>query len=247
MEQFAVQKTIGSGSFGVAYLVTRKGRSAEGQLVIKRIDMSTMGAGEQAAALNEVNVLKSFANQNSFIIGYHQSFIENKALHIVLDYANGGDLSEYIKTKRKRKRWLSERIVLKWFIQICSALKYIHSQRILHRDLKTQNIFLASVPGDKDYCVKLGDFGISKVLNSTSECARTIIGTPYYLSPELCEDKPYNEKSDVWALGCILYEMCTLKHAFRERVCALWFLRFSVENILRFLIVEVPREYTPER
>uniref|UniRef100_A0ABM0MCB1 non-specific serine/threonine protein kinase n=1 Tax=Saccoglossus kowalevskii TaxID=10224 RepID=A0ABM0MCB1_SACKO len=62
--------------------------------------------------------------------------------------------------------------------------------------------------------VKLGDFGIAKVLNSTVELARTCIGTPYYLSPEICENRPYNNKSDIWALGCVLYELCTLKHAF---------------------------------
>ena len=103
MDQFVVHKTIGSGSFGIAYLVTRKGNICE-KLVVKRIDMVGMEENEQAAALNEVNVLKSFANQNSFIIGYHDSFIENTGLHIVLDYANGGDLSEYIKNKRKRKK-----------------------------------------------------------------------------------------------------------------------------------------------
>ena len=161
MDQFTVQKTIGSGSFGVAYLVTRNGTDEREKLVVKRINMSGMGEDEQAASLNEVNVLRSFSNENSFIIGYHDSFIENKGLHIVLDYANGGDLSEYTKNKRKKNKWLSERIVIKWFIQLCSALKYVHSRRVLHRDLKTQNIFLASVPGDKDYCVKLGDFGIS--------------------------------------------------------------------------------------
>ena len=85
-----------------------------------------------------------------------------------------------------------------------------------------QNIFLASIPNEKHYSIKLGDFGIAKVLQSTSECANTIIGTPYYLSPELCEDRPYNEKSDVWALGCVLYEMCTLNHAFDGKsMCAL--------------------------
>ena len=229
MNQYQVVSTIGSGSFGVAYLVKKRdaagtttGGIQEEALVVKRINLKGMSASEQESALNEAKVLKSFANENSFIIGYHDSFIENNGLHIVLDYANGGDLSAYIKHKQMKKSRLTERIVLKWYIQICSALKYIHSRHILHRDLKTQNIFLATVPGDKDFCVKLGDFGISKVLNSTSECANTIIGTPYYLSPELCEDKPYNEKSDVWALGCVLYEMCTLRHAFDGKsMCSL--------------------------
>ncbi|XP_077671573.1 serine/threonine-protein kinase Nek1 isoform X4 [Eretmochelys imbricata] len=96
-----------------------------------------------------------------------------------------------------------------WFVQICLALKHVHDRKILHRDIKSQNIFLT-----KDGTIQLGDFGIARVLNSTVELARTCIGTPYYLSPEICRNKPYNNKSDIWALGCVLYEMCTLKHAF---------------------------------
>jgi NIMA (never in mitosis gene a)-related kinase len=89
------------------------------------------------------------------------------------------------------------------------ALLYIHEKRILHRDIKTQNIFLSS-----NGTIKLGDFGISKVLENSVSSAKTVVGTPYYLSPEACENQPYNSKSDIWALGCVLYELCTLKHAF---------------------------------
>jgi NIMA (never in mitosis gene a)-related kinase len=85
----------------------------------------------------------------------------------------------------------------------------LHSNKILHRDIKTINVFLSS--GDK---VKLGDLGVAKMLNQTANFAHTIVGTPYYLSPELCEEKPYNHKSDIWSLGCVLYEMCTLRHPF---------------------------------
>ena len=165
---------------------------------------------------------------NSFIIGYHEAFVEGKRLNIVLDYADGGDLSNYIANTKRSRGTISEQTVLKWFVQLCSALKYIHGRKILHRDLKTQNIFLATVSNEKDFSIKLGDFGIAKILQSTSECANTIIGTPYYLSPELCEDRPYNEKSDVWALGCVLYEMCTLNHAFDGKsMCALVFKNFE--------------------
>ena len=76
-------------------------------------------------------------------------------------------------------------MILDWFIQIALGLKHVHDNNILHRDLKTQNIFLTS-----DNTIKLGDFGIAKILNSQTELANTVIGTPYYLSPELCEDKP---------------------------------------------------------
>lgn len=102
-----------------------------------------------------------------------------------------------------------EEIILNWFVQLCFAVKYIHDKKILHRDLKLSNIFISS-NGD----IKLGDFGIAKVLNNTEEFAKTIVGTPYYLSPEICLKKPYNYKSDIWSLGCVLYEMMNLKHAF---------------------------------
>ena len=99
--------------------------------------------------------------------------------------------------------------MLDWFVQMCLAVKHVHDRKILHRDLKTQNIFLT-----RHKMIKLGDFGIAKVLKHTNELARTAIGTPYYLSPEICENAAYNNKSDVWSLGCILYELLTLKHAF---------------------------------
>ena len=95
------------------------------------------------------------------------------------------------------------------FTQICLAIKHIHDRKILHRDLKSQNVFLT-----KQGIVKLGDFGIAKVLQSTVDHAKTIVGTPYYLSPEIIENKPYNFKSDIWSLGVLLYEMCALKPPF---------------------------------
>lgn len=107
------------------------------------------------------------------------------------------------------------------------ALEYVHGRKILHRDLKSQNIFLTA-----NNTIKLGDFGISKVLESTCDQALTVQGTPYYMSPEVCQSKPYTYTSDVWALGCILYELCTLKHA------------FSAENLLGlvFKIVQDKQE-----
>ncbi len=103
-------------------------------------------------------------------------------------------------------RYLPEEEIANLFSQIVLPLQLVHSRQILHRDLKTQNIFLTKT---QDH-VKIGDFGISKILSSKSK-AYSVVGTPCYISPELCEGKPYNQKSDVWALGCVLYEMCTLK------------------------------------
>lgn len=88
------------------------------------------------------------------------------------------------------------------------GIQALHSKNVLHRDLKSANVFLTS-----NKYVKIGDFGISKVLDSTS--AKTFVGTPYYLSPEVCSNKKYDLRSDLWSLGCILYELCTLNYPFQ--------------------------------
>jgi hypothetical protein len=126
-----------------------------------------------------------------------------------MDFCEGGDLTKQIEIAKKKRQPLAEDQVLRWFTQAILALKYIHEKHILHRDLKPQNFFLS-----KSLCLKMGDFGIAKVLSCTIAVARTQIGTPYYLSPELCQDKPYAWPSDIWAMGCILYEMCALKVPF---------------------------------
>jgi len=104
---------------------------------------------------------------------------------------------------------MDEALILNWFTQICLAIKHCHDRKILHRDLKAQNIFLT-----ENDIVKLGDFGIAKVLKNTVEHAVTIVGTPYYLSPEIIQNTPYSFKSDIWSLGVLLYEMCALKPPF---------------------------------
>uniref|UniRef100_A0A8C9AAX6 non-specific serine/threonine protein kinase n=1 Tax=Prolemur simus TaxID=1328070 RepID=A0A8C9AAX6_PROSS len=202
MEKYVRLQKIGEGSFGKAVLVksTEDGR----QYVIKEINISRMSSKEREESRREVAVLANMKHPN--IVQYKESFEENGSLYIVMDYCEGGDLFKRINAQKGIL--FQEDQILDWFVQICLALKHVHDRKILHRDIKSQNIFLT-----KDGTVQLGDFGIARVLNSTVELARTCIGTPYYLSPEICENKPYNNKSDIWALGCVLYEMCTLKHA----------------------------------
>ena len=91
-------------------------------------------------------------------------------------------------------------------------MHHLHSQNILHRDLKTLNIFLT-----KDNLIRIGDLGVAKILQSAENFVRSKVGTPYYLSPEVCEDRPYNNKSDIWSLGCVLYELCSLRHPFEAK------------------------------
>lgn len=163
----------------------------------------------------------------------------------------GGTLADYIQ--KRCNSLLDEDTILHFFVQILLALYHVHNKFILHRDLKTQNILL-----DKhQMIVKIGDFGISKILVSKSKAytvgrrpdslhlyinasffivghvfdiqhdamssflvffSRQVVGTPCYISPELCEGKPYNQKSDIWALGCVLYELASLKRAFEAAV-----------------------------
>ena len=121
----------------------------------------------------------------------------------MLEFIKDGDLQTFLKNWKKKGDLLDEKVVVNWFIQLLFGVKALHSKNVLHRDLKSANIFLTS-----NKTLKIGDFGISKVLDNTS--AKTFVGTPYYLSPEVCENRPYSLSSDLWALGCIVYEMCTL-------------------------------------
>lgn len=124
----------------------------------------------------------------------------------------GGDLAERIKVQARATVPFSEHQVLRWFSQLCLGLQHMHSLRILHRDLKPQNVFLRRHPlGDR---LVLGDVGISKALKSTLDQAQTAIGTPAYLAPEVFNRSPYAFPADVWSLGCILFELANLKQAF---------------------------------
>ena len=147
--------------------------------------------------------------QHPHIIKYLGSFREGTVLNIVTELAESGSLYDLIKKRKASGAALPENQVWKYFLQTALGLQHIHSHRILHRDVKTMNIFLTR----KDE-VKVGDLGVAKVLSNTMDMASTMVGTPYYLSPELCEGKPYNDKSDVWSLGCVLYELCTMRHPF---------------------------------
>ncbi|CAF4224693.1 unnamed protein product, partial [Adineta steineri] len=205
MEKYNKQKVIGSGAFGQAWLVQSKSDSKK--YVMKEIKIAKMGKKERDDSRKEVKVLSEM--KHPYIVSYIESFEDPTSLFIVMDFCDGGDLHSRIL--QQRGILFKEDQILDWFVQITLALKHVHDRKVLHRDIKSQNIFLTS-----DGLAKLGDFGISKVLNTTCELARTQIGTPYYLSPEICQQRPYNNKSDVWSLGCVLYEVTTLKHAVRN-------------------------------
>lgn len=230
MDHFNTIKTLGEGSFGSALLVQDK--ISRKQYVVKKIPLYNLNEVEREEAMKEVEVLSQMKHPN--IISYHKSFEENNTLFIVTDYCDGGDL--YSRIRAQKGCYFEEDQILDWFVQISLAVKHVHDRRTLHRDIKTQNIFLT-----KSGIAKLGDFGIARVLSSTSDLAKTCIGTPYYLSPEICENKPYNNKSDVWSLGCVLYELSSLKHAFEASN-----IKSLIFKILKGSVPQIPNKYSPE-
>ena len=146
---------------------------------------------------NVISVLDSF-----FDAGEH--------FCIVMEYAEHGDLQAALKKQAGRP--MAEATIIKWISQLCDALVHVHARKILHRDIKSANIFL-----DKSDNIKLGDLGIGKALNGTNELARTVIGTPYFMSPELLLNQPYSYKSDMWAVGCLVFELCAQKPPYEAR------------------------------
>lgn len=207
LKKYKKVKYLGKGSYGAAILVELRSNPAQ-KFVIKEIVIGHLKLSEQNAAKMEAEVLHQMSHSN--ITMYVESFVENSKLYIVMEHADGGDLTGAISKRRKSGiRWPEDE-VMRIFVQLCLALKHVHEANILHRDLKSQNVFLTSKG-----IVKLGDFGIAKVLDASEDQARTQIGTPYYLSPEICESKPYGRKSDVWSLGVILFELLTLEMPFQ--------------------------------
>ena len=223
--KYKVKKLLGEGSFGKAFLCSRD--SDEDLCVIKQIKVEDMTKQEKDDVINELTILSKLDHPNIIkFFEFFESKTPQQTFNIVTEYADGGDLSEKIKEQNKTP--FKESDILDYFTQICLALKHIHEKKIIHRDLKSGNVFLM-----KSGLVKLGDFGIAKTFKNTMDKAKTMVGTPYYLSPEIIQGKPYDNKSDIWSLGVLLYEMMTFKMPFEA-------------NTLPMLSMKIMRgNYTP--
>jgi NIMA (never in mitosis gene a)-related kinase len=206
MKDFDILKEVGKGAFGSVLMVKRRLDSK--LYAMKRVKISQLNPKEQENALNEVRILASITHPN--IIGYKEAFFEDqtKILNIVMEFADDGDLESKIQKHTKNKTNFSENEIWSYLIQMIQGLKALHDNKIMHRDLKSANVFLM-----KDGTLKLGDLNVSKVVKMGLVYTQT--GTPYYASPEVWADKPYDYKSDIWSVGCVIYELCCLKPPFK--------------------------------
>ena len=231
LKDYKIIKLIGKGSFGEVYKVTKDNKF----YALKMYRISNEMNNSNSLTQKEKNEnLKSIENEikilsqldNPFIVKLYEVFSINpneeiynikdenhdnsdQIMCLVLELCENGDLNDKIKEKKHKNEIFSEKEILKYFYEILQGLYYLHKNRVLHRDLKTLNIFLT-----KDNHIKIGDFGVSKKLINNNIYAYTFVGTPYYLSPEICQNKAYDEKSDVWSLGVIIYELITLNKPF---------------------------------
>jgi NIMA (never in mitosis gene a)-related kinase len=234
MQKYSVDRVVGEGSFGKALLCKRKEDNRK--CIIKQISLSKMSRQEAKSTEQESALLARLQHPN--IVSFWESFNETTRgrsnLYIVMDFADGGDLSDLIKNRRNRL--MSEKQVVNIAVQISLAMKHVHDRKILHRDLKSGNIFLT-----KSGVVKLGDFGIARVLRNTGELASTQIGTPYFMSPEILQSKRYNSKTDIWSLGCVFFELAALKVPFNGSS-----MKQLVSNIVRQSTPRISSQYSKE-
>ena len=209
-EKYELIEIIGQGMYGKVYKSLNKYENK--YYAIKTLNFQNISQKERLNIETEINLLQELKHPN--IVLYKESFIDkNQNLNIVTTFCEGGDL--YQKIFKSQKNYFQEKEIINALIQLLLGLSYIHDKKIVHRDIKTKNIFIQN-----EHTLRIGDFGIAKIFNSNNNNNKNtnlnkMVGTPLYMAPECFkQNKKYSYKSDIWSLGCCIYEMCNLKHAF---------------------------------
>lgn len=209
LEKYKIINKIGSGGFGTVFLI--ESIKTKKKYALKIINISNQNEEETKKIISEAFILQKLDHPN--IINLKEFYLsksddeEGQLLNIITEYADAGDLSKQINEYKLNNKLFEEKRLIDYLTQICLSLEYLHQKKILHRDIKPNNIFLM-----KNDIIKLGDFGVSKTLKDTLDKAKSFKGTPYYISPEIIEGKEYSFNSDIWSLGITFYYLMTFKH-----------------------------------
>ena len=207
-DKYQILEELGRGAFGSAYKVLNK--KDNNIYVMKKIITTSAENEELKKIQNEAQILSKLNSEN--IVKYFESFHDNNSFNIIMEYCEGLDLRTYIIEHRNNNKLIDKNIIYHIIYDICLGLKEIHNNNLIHRDLKPDNLFIS-----EDLRIKIGDFGISKQLNSVNEYAKTKIGTMLYMAPEILKGEQYNNKVDIWSLGCIIHELCVLNFCFDNK------------------------------